>query len=321
MKTNPIIPIWLMAIICIGMLVMKRKGVWNFIRQILIVSLLFTLNLRIMVFSHEVEKLELNVDVLFVIDDSMSMLAEDFDGDGRRIDAVKETCEYIMDKMEGCRFSVISFGNYAYRLVPYTSDTNVVSSAINNLEGQTKYVAQGTSLNLPYQTMLETLENNYDKDGDRMQVVFFFSDGEITSKNEKLASYEDAAEYIGTGAVLGFGTEKGGKMLVHSYAGDLSTPFYMQTRDKSGKMVDAISKIDEDNLQSIADDMGIGYYHIEEATDARDVVTDISDAIDAYASEGAAGTEGYIDIYYWFAIALAALLLYDLIYYKRKVKE
>ena len=91
MKTNPIIPIWLMAIICIGMLVMKRKGVWNFIRQILIVSLLFTLNLRIMVFSHEVEKLELNVDVLFVIDDSMSMLAEDFDGDGRRIDAVKET--------------------------------------------------------------------------------------------------------------------------------------------------------------------------------------------------------------------------------------
>ncbi|MBQ4185859.1 MAG: VWA domain-containing protein [Clostridiales bacterium] len=321
MKTNPIIPIWLMAIICIGMLVMKRKGVWNFIRQILIVSLLFTLNLRIMVFSHEVEKLELNVDVLFVIDDSMSMLAEDFDGDGRRIDAVKETCEYIMDKMEGCRFSVISFGNYAYRLVPYTSDINVVSSAINNLEGQTKYVAQGTSLNLPYQTMLETLENNYDKDGDRMQVVFFFSDGEITSKNEKLASYEDAAEYIGTGAVLGFGTEKGGKMLVHSYAGDLSTPFYMQTRDKSGKMVDAISKIDEDNLQSIADDMGIGYYHIEEATDARDVVTDISDAIDAYASEGAAGTEGYIDIYYWFAIALAALLLYDLIYYKRKVKE
>ena len=321
MKTNPIIPIWLMAIVCIGMLVMKRRGVWNFIRQILIVCLLFTMNLRIMVFSHEIEKLELNVDVLFVIDDSMSMLAEDFDGNDRRIDAVKESCEYIMDKMEGCRFSVISFGNYAYRLIPYTSDTNVVLSAVNNLEGQTKYVAQGTSLNLPYQTILETLENNYDKDGDRMQVLFFFSDGEITNKNEKLASYEDAAEYIGTGAVLGFGTEKGGKMLVHSYAGDLSSPFYMQTRDKSGNMVDAISKIDEENLQDIADDLDIGYYHIEKATDVRDVVSDIADAIDSYASEGASGTEGYADIYYWFAIPLAALLLYDLIYYKRKVRE
>ena len=45
MKIHPIIPIWLMAVICVGMLVMKRKGIWNYIRQILIVALLFTINL------------------------------------------------------------------------------------------------------------------------------------------------------------------------------------------------------------------------------------------------------------------------------------
>ena len=321
MKINPIIPIWLMTILCIGMLLMKRRGVWNFIRQIMIVCLLFTINLRIMVFSHEVQKKELNVDVLFVIDDTMSMLAEDFDGNNTRLDAVKESCQYIVDKMEGCRFSVISFGNYANRLVPYTDDISVVMSCINSLEGTTKYVAQGTSLNLPYQPMLETLEGNYDEDGDRMQVVFFFSDGEITSKKEKLGSYADAGDYIGSGAVLGYGTEKGGKMLVHSYAGDLSTPFYMQTRDKSGKMIDAISKIDEDNLESIADDLGVEYYHIEDAADMRDVVADVYVDIDVYATEGTTGTEGYADTYYWFAIALVVLLVYDLIYYKRKVKE
>lgn len=321
MKINPIIPIWLMAILCIGMLVMKRRGVWNFIRQILIVCLLFTLNLRIMVFSHDVAKKELNVDVLLVIDDSMSMLAEDFDGDERRIDAVKESCEYIMDKMDGCRFSVISFGNYAHRDVPYTSDRTIVMAAVNALEGQTKYVAQGTSLNMPFEPMLETLENNYDETGDRVQVVIYFSDGEITNKNEKLGSYDKIEPYIVTGAVLGYGTEKGGKMLVHSYAGDLSTPFYMQTRDKSGNMVDAISKIDEDNLESIADDMGVDYYHIEKETDLRDVVNSISDEIEVYATQGDSATEGYSDIYYWFAIPLGALLVYDLIYYKRKVRE
>ena len=73
MKINPIIPIWLMAIICVGMLLLRRRGVWNYIRQILIVVLLFAMNLRIMVFSHDVEKRELNVDVLLVIDNSMSM--------------------------------------------------------------------------------------------------------------------------------------------------------------------------------------------------------------------------------------------------------
>ncbi|MBO4473459.1 MAG: VWA domain-containing protein [Clostridiales bacterium] len=321
MKINPILPIWLMSILCIGMLIMKRKGVWNYIRQILIVLLVFALNLRIMVFSYDIPKKELNIDVLFVIDDSMSMLAEDFDGEGRRIDAVKDDCEYIMDKMEGCRFSVISFGNYAYRLAPYTSDTNVIMSAIRSLEGQTQYYAQGTSLNLPFSQILDTLEQDYEQDSERAQIIFFFSDGEITSKDEKLGSYEDAAEYIVSGAVLGYGTEEGGKMKVKSYEGDYGEPFYMKTRDESGRTVDAVSRIDEDNLQSIADDLDVEYYHVEKSTTVRSVLGEITDNLDEYATSGETGMEGYNETYYWFAIPLAALLLYDLIYYKRRIKE
>ena len=322
MKINPIIPIWLMAIICIVMLVMKRKGVWNYIRQILIVLLLFAMNLRIMVFSYNVPIKEMNVDVLFVIDNSMSMLAEDFDGDGRRIDAVKADCEYIMDMMQGCRFSVIAFGNYAYRLAPYTSDTNVVMSAINSLEGQTQYYAQGTSLNLPYPIMQEVLEKDAEQDEDRVQVVYFISDGEITSKNEKLASYKGAREYVVSGAVLGYGTEEGGKMKVRSYEGDdYGSASYMKTRGDNGRKVDALSYIDEDNLKKIASDLGVEYYHVEKPTTLRDVLGDVSDFLDEYASEGKSTIEGYADTYYWFAIPLTVLLVYDLIYYKRRVRE
>ena len=61
MKINPILPIWLMSILCIGMLVMKRKGVWNYIRQILIVLLVFAMNLRIMIFTNDIPKKELNL--------------------------------------------------------------------------------------------------------------------------------------------------------------------------------------------------------------------------------------------------------------------
>lgn len=318
MKIHPIIPIWLMAIICVAMLVCKRKGVWNYIRQIMIVILVFCLNLRIMTFAYDIPKRELNIDVLFVIDDSMSMLAEDFNGDERRIDAVKADCEYIMEKLEGARFSVISFGNFAYRLAPYTSDTNVVLSAINSLEGQTQYYAGGTSLNMPYKTMKEALEKGDKKDPDRVQVVFFFSDGEITSEDEKLESYKKLAPYIVSGAVLGYGTKSGGKMKVHTYDGDYGDPFYMQTRDKDGKLVDAISKIDEKNLEQIAKDMSLNYYHIEKSSSIREVINDIDDYLETYRSEGETETEGYADTYFYFAIPLAALLIYDLIYYKRR---
>ena len=321
MKIHPIIPIWLMAVICVGMLVMKRKGTWNYIRQILIVALLFTINLRIMVFSHDVPKTVLNVDVLLVVDDSMSMLAEDFDGEGRRLDAVKEDCEYIMDKMDGCQFSLISFGNYAYRLAPFTSDKDIVLTALEHLEGQTQYYAQGTSLNLPFPVMLDALRSNQERDEERVQIVFFFSDGEITSKNEKLGSYADAEEYIVTGAVLGYGTEEGGRMKVLSYEGDYGERFYMKTRGADGYTDYALSKIDEDNLQAIADDLGVEYYHIETPTDMRDIVSGIMDELDEYATSGESGTEGYSETYYWFAIPLVALLVYDLIYYKRRLRE
>ena len=54
-KFEPIIPIWLMAIICVVLLVIKRKGIIPYIRQIIMVLLLFAINLRPMYVSNEVK--------------------------------------------------------------------------------------------------------------------------------------------------------------------------------------------------------------------------------------------------------------------------
>lgn len=320
MKIHPILPIWVMAFICIAMLLMKRKGVWNFIRQVLIVALLFTINLRIMVFSYEIEKQELNIDVLFVFDNTMSMLAEDFDGDGRRIDAAKEDCQYIMDKFEGARFGLISFGNRADVMSPYTDDKGNILTSLDTLKGQTKYYADGTSLNMPYEILLNTVKNHANRFEDRVQIVFFLSDGEITEKNEKLCSYSKVEDYILTGAVLGYGTEDGGYMKVSSFTGDFASSEYLMT-EAQGSYGKAVSKIDEDNLVSIADDMDVEYYHMEDSDIIRDVVADIEEELDEYSTTGISKTAGYSDTYYWFAIPLIALLIYDLIYYKRRLRE
>ena len=52
---EPMIPIWLMVIICIGLLAIKRKGIIPYVRQCLIVLLLFAINLRPMYVSDEVK--------------------------------------------------------------------------------------------------------------------------------------------------------------------------------------------------------------------------------------------------------------------------
>ena len=49
MIVSPIIPIWLMGIICVILIILKSKNWKTFIRQIIIVILLFLINLRIMI--------------------------------------------------------------------------------------------------------------------------------------------------------------------------------------------------------------------------------------------------------------------------------
>ena len=117
------------------------------IRQILIVILLFVINMRIMVRGGDVPTLMPNVDVLFVVDNTISMLAEDYNGGGRRMDAVKADCEYITEQFPGASFSVVTFGDSVERKIPYTVDANMTAETISLLHGQPKYHAQGTSLN------------------------------------------------------------------------------------------------------------------------------------------------------------------------------
>ena len=54
MKIDPIIPIWLMSILCVGMICLKKRSKIAYIRQIIAIVLVFLINLRIMVPSNNV---------------------------------------------------------------------------------------------------------------------------------------------------------------------------------------------------------------------------------------------------------------------------
>ena len=315
MIINPIIPIWLMAIICVVCLIFKRKGTFNYIRQILIVILLFVVNLRIMLEGNDATNMTCDVDVLFVIDNTISMLAEDYNGDGRRIDAVKEDCAYIMEKFSGASFSVVTFGNSVERMMPYTVDSTMVLHAIDVLNGQTVYYANGTSLNDVMSQLGDIMEN----DRETYKLIFFISDGEIVN-SEELKSYSDLKNYVDAGAVLGYGTKDGGAMKVLKYAGDEEAPEYLYYYDEDYNRIKAISKIDEANLKKIASDLGSTYIHMTKQSDMDDVLDALYEAAleQATYSENS-GNRGYTETYYFFAIPLLLLLIFDFVYYKRKM--
>lgn len=335
MTISPLLPIPLMAVICIVMIVLKRKGAWNFIRQIIISILIFAINLRPALPTDTVTVISNDVDVLFVVDNTISMLAEDYGSDdGRRIDAVREDVAAIMEDFAGARFALISFGDNPVYMVPYTTSTDAIVQAVNSLEGETKNYAGGTSLNTAYDMMRDVLESNgndeddddddKDKDGpavpetDRVQVVIFISDGEITS-NDRLRSYERIAELIDTGAVLGYGTTSGGQMHVRDYALDDQLEL-LQYYDSNYNLVTALSKIDESNLKKLAGDMGVEYYHMTDHSDVEDVTGAINGMIERgdFAQTEKEG-EGSIEIYWAFAAGLAVFMLYDLFYYRKKM--
>ena len=315
MIINPIIPIWVMAIICIFFLFLRRKGKVNTIRKFLIIILLFVINMRIMVRDGNVPTVMPKVDVLFVVDNTISMLAEDYNGDGRRIDAVKADCEYITEQIPGASFSVISFGDSVQRMIPYTVDANMTVETIGLLHGQPKYHAQGTSLN----EVMGKMEQMLADERENYKILFFISDGEVVN-SEDLKSYQGLDKYVDGGAVLGYGTEAGGPMKTVEYFEDEEDAEYLYYYDDNYDEKLAISKIDEGNLKSIASDFGIGYVHMTNQTEINSTIKDLQAKVsNLEITEDMESKEGYADIYYLFVIPLVLLLIWDFIYYKKKI--
>ena len=304
MRSFPIIPIWMMIVICLFLFFMILKNKNKNIRHIVIVILLFIINMRFMIPSGNSIVLANNLDVLFVIDSTISMNAEDYNGTNTRLSAVKKDCEYIIRSLNGARFSLITFSNEAKVMLPYTKDINTSIEAIDVIEPVSSLYAKGSSLNIPIDSMINSLKSSKQSQ-DKIRIVFYISDGEITT-NEKLKSFKGIHSYVDNGAVLGYGTSKGGYMKDKSYYDEDSEYImdYTGTNFKKAKSV-----IDEDNLKKIADDMNVDYIHMDNQNKISYKIREI----ERMADEGVESSDKstYDDIYYIFVIPLLILLILE----------
>ena len=310
MKLFPIIPIWIMLIICISLIIyiiIKKRD----LLQILIIILLFIINLRIMIPSNNSKTIKNNLDILFVIDNTISMNALDYNGSNTRLSGVKEACNYIIDELNGSRFSVIIFDNTSRIVTPYTYDANITREAISIMTPINELYAKGSSIDVSLDLIMYSLKNSKKKN-DNNRIIFFISDGENTSNNN-IKSFKSISKYISDGAVLGYGTKKGGYMKDES---EYATNEYIMdyTGTNFGK---AISKIDEKNLKEIANDMDVDYIHVTNSNDINSKIKQIKNKTKSTLESN--DKSSYDDIYYIFVIPLLILLFIEFDRFRRRI--
>ena len=307
-----------MAIICVALLAIKRKGVMPYVRQVLIVILLFAINLRPMYISDEIKVIrqKLNCYCIIVLDDTLSMMADDVEGfeedrPRTRMDQAKEDIDYITKNLVGAKFCIIDFNNDVNLICPFTDDNTYLKDSIDAIYPLVDYHATGTNINC-CKKLLGQMINDAKLMNDGHVVVFFLSDGENTD-DHRLDNFSDIAEGVEGGAVMGYGTTKGGQM---QYFDELHNEYVVVEDKRDYPYKPAVSKIDEKNLRSLSMDLGIEYIHMDDPSDLDGTIENIMKLLDAETEET---TEyGYADTYYWFVIPLAVLVAYEFISVKRR---
>lgn len=300
MKCFPIIPLWIVipiSIIFIVYSIFSKKI--DFI-SITIIILLFIINLRIMIPNNNIDNDLNNLNVLFVFDNTISMQALDYDGKNTRMSGVVEDSTHIINKLYGANFSLISFDNNTKVVIPYTRDVNSIINGFNNIMPIDDLYAKGSSLNIPYNTIIDYLKKSKEKNN--TNILFFISDGEITN-NDKLRNYHDVGGFIDDGAVLGYGSNKGGYMMSTTDSSDNKYIIDNSNHDK------AISRIEENNLKRLANDLNIDYIHMNKKNNIDDKLSEIK-----YKNNKrvlSSNMNDYNDIYYIFVVPLLILLLID----------
>ena len=252
-----------------------------------------------------------DVELFFVVDLTGSMAATDWGTGtgtgtgaadaGTRLDGARHDVVSLVADIPGARYSVLTFDSQASRQLPLTSDARAVGTWAQTVRQEITAYSQGSLTDRPLDALRSALAGAAERHPSRVRLVFFLSDGEQTVDGEP-ASYADLAPLVDGGAVLGYGTEAGGRM--RSYDGafvvDPDAP-YIQDGPS-----DAVSHLDEASLRATADQLGVAYVHRTGPDETASIVAAVDP--DQIAADGRRDVTTYSDLTWPFA-ALGVLLL------------
>lgn len=279
-------------------------------------------------------------DVLFVVDTTASMAAEDYgpDAAGRterpRLDGVRADIAELASHFPGAHFSLVRFDSQARIDLPWTTDAAALETAVTVIRQERAAYSRGSQLELALAAIGEQLPRPSSTGEEGYSIVFYFSDGERTADvagsgptlSEQAGqmlgpdavdvvddgsapeTFAELAALVDDGAVLGYGTAEGATM--QEFVG-------RERRASIGDdpyLVDpatgqhAVSRADEGELRRIAADIEVPYLHRQSPGG----LDELADEIREEAAEASAGERPARNRLYWIpALALVALVLWQ----------
>ena len=204
------------------------------------------------------------VDVLFGIDISESMLAED--AEPSRLLKSREEAMRLLSRLEGDRTGLLAWAGSAGILCPLTLDDNALRMFFDSLTPD--------MISYPGSSLAEALRAGmeaFNKEERRYKVMVLFSDGEDTVDPQGAeAAAKEAAEQGIIIHTIGVGTTTGAPIPMRTSAGDIGD----YRKDADGKVV--TTRLDEGLLSRIAEIGGGSYWP---ATAAEEELDHIAEAI------------------------------------------
>ena len=235
----------------------------------------------------ETREIASNVEVHVAIDRTGSMAAEDWGPNGEpRITGVKQDLLTLADTMAGASFSVTVWDSRAFQALPVTSDQSAFRSFVDTFHQEISSSSQGSSIEHVRLQLQDNLDVAKERRPQNVRYLFILSDGESsnTASQDVSTLWAQFKDDVDGGAVIGYGTEAGGRMKEYvvgggagggggagdgsgAGSGDGSTdgsadggaqPEYIQDPSTG---TDAISHINEANLKNVASQLGLDYIH------------------------------------------------------------
>ncbi len=184
------------------------------------------------------------VDLMFAVDTSKSMLAQDLRPN--RLERAKLAVEELGRRIEGGRFGLVAFAGDAFLQTPLTLDRDMFSLSLSALDTSIIPIG-GTDV----ATAIRAAEHAFSTEPNRRKVLVLMTDGEDLEGNAITAA-EQAAKDGMTIYTVGLGTAQGELIPVTDAKGRADL-----LRDPAGEPVR--SRLDEAALQKIAQVTGGAY--------------------------------------------------------------
>ena len=245
------------------------------------------------------------VDIVFAVDVSKSMLAEDIAPN--RLEKAKRLVSEIINQLASDRIGIIAYAGQAFPQLPITTDYGAAKMFLQGMNTD-MLTSQGTAIN----EAIELAATYYDDEEQTNRVLFIVSDGEDHSKDSTLDAVETAVEEGIRIFTIGVGKSKGAPIPIKRNGVVESLK-----KDAQGEVV--ITKLNVDILGNIADEGNGEYIDGTNTDEAVAFIKDQLNQMDKKEFEAKQFAE-YKDQFQWFLGVGLLFLFLDIFVLDKKTQ-